>query len=95
MLVDLQFTELADKTYTACFAQESASSVPALQQGAAVTAELWHGNVTIVAGAKTLDNPDTLPTSAAPVTIFFAVVTMIVIAGAAYLFSVNRRAAHA
>ena len=93
LLVDLQFNDLPDNTYTAYFAQENASSVPPMQRGSTVAAELWQGNVTIVAGAKTLDNPDTLPTSGPPVAIFFGVVTLIVIAGTVYLFCVDRRAA--
>lgn len=95
LLVDVVFTELRGKTYTGYFPQESESSLPALLQGSVVTAELWQGNVTVVAGAKTLDNPDTLPNSGPPVAAFFAFVTLVAIAILVYLVWVDRRAARA
>ena len=92
LLVDLVFTDLPGKAFTAYFPPEKESSLPPMQQGSVVGAELWLGNVTVVAGAKTLDNPDTLPTSGPPVAAFFGLVTLVVVALLIYFVSVNRRA---
>lgn len=88
----LVFAGISGKTFTAYFPQEIESSLPAMPQGSTVTAELWQGNVTVVAGAKTLDNPDTLPTDGPPVAAFFGLVTLIIAAFLTYFIWVDRRA---
>lgn len=93
VLVDLIYSDLPDKKYTAYFAQDSAWSLPRWQPGTSVRAELWNGNVTVLDGVKTLDNPDTLPNSGLPVAIFFAVATLILLTGTAYLVRLDRHAA--
>lgn len=92
LLVDLVFTGLPGKTYTAYFPQENESRLPAMQQESNLGAELWHGRVTVVAGARTLDNPDTLPTSGPPVAAFFGLVTLVVVGILVYLVREDRRA---
>jgi hypothetical protein len=90
-IVDLTFTELPDKIQTAYFPQEQEPSLPAMEQGSQVVAELWQGEVTLVAGAKTLYNPSTLPTSGPPVAAFFGFVSLVLGVGLIYLVREDRR----
>ena len=61
--IDLRFDALPDRTFTATFATDREPDTASVSVGAHLTALLWGGHVTSLAGVATTDDPEFLPTS--------------------------------
>lgn len=95
LLVDVVFADLPGKTYTAYFTSKDSSFWQTLRQGSSAQAELWQGNVTRLAGAKTSTNPDELPNTGLLAVAVFGTATLAVLVVFIWLLWLNRRAAAA
>jgi hypothetical protein len=93
--VELAFVDLRGADVTAYLDRSHRSQWDAFQEGSVVQAELWHGNVTMVAGVPTLDNPDTLPESGPGPALIFGIATLACAGFFVWLVMLNRRSSRA
>jgi hypothetical protein len=89
--VELKFTQLSGLDVTAYLYRTHTAEWNAWRLGSALQAELWHGNVTKVAGVETLDNPDTLPEVGPIPWLILAAATLACAAGFAWFLLLNLR----
>ena len=92
-LVDLSFDQLGGKVVTAYPENRYMAEWQGWQEGTAVSAELWQGVVTKVAGVPTRGNPDELPNGGLTPVVLFGIATLALLAGMVVLWTLNRRAA--
>lgn len=75
--VDLAFNSLPGSSFTATFATDREPSQDSVSTGSTVTAELWSGHVTKVAGVGTVDDPDYFAMNNLVPGIIFALVSLL------------------
>lgn len=90
--VDLSVAELGGKTYTAVLLSNDRPFWDTLQTGSSVSAELWNGYVSRLAGRDTRASPDALPNAGLWPTAIFGFFTLFSIALLIVLLGMNRRA---
>ncbi len=89
--VELVFVQLPRVDVIAYLYRSHISQWETWQVGSVLQAELWHGNVTMVAGIQTLDNPDILPEVGPGPALIFGAATLACVASFGWLLLLNLR----
>jgi len=90
--VDLNLAELGGSTYTAVLLSNDRAFWETLKPGSNVSAELWNGYVSKLAGRNTRASPDALPNAGLWPTAIFGFFTLLSVGVLILLLRMSRRA---